>query len=54
MVDLGGMHPPREGQFKNPLVLGKFRSDVHFWHLLNNPVAPALVCFWAIADKGGF
>ena len=29
-------------------------DDARFWHIADNPTAPAFVRFWTIADKGRF
>ena len=29
-------------------------TDVCFWHIADNPIAPAFVRFWGTADNSGF
>jgi hypothetical protein len=29
-------------------------DDARFWHLADNPTAPAFVRYWTKADKAGF
>ena len=36
------------------LMLWGLRLDDRYWHLADNPAAPAFVRFWGTADNGGF
>ena len=51
-----GPFPPEQGHRKvvflfAPKDQNEFLADVCFWHIADNPTAPAFVCYWTKADN---
>jgi len=50
----GGVAGDAEDQPPRPYADFRPSVNVAYWHIADNPIAPAFVRFWTKADKGGF